>query len=64
MPALEETPSTIASEFVDVGGVVQCGSPSKEVGPEQTLRGLKFIIFIFIFSRSIPKTQSAHEWDL
>ncbi len=30
----------------------------------QTLRGLKFIICIFIFSRSVPKTQSTHEWDL
>ncbi len=30
----------------------------------QTLRGLKFVIYIFIFLRSVPKTQSATEWDL
>ena len=30
----------------------------------QTLRGLKFSIYLFIFLRSVPKTQSAHEWDL
>ncbi len=30
----------------------------------QTLRGVKFIIYIFKFSRSAPKTQSAREWDL
>ncbi len=30
----------------------------------QTLRALKFIIYISIFVRSVPKTQSAHEWDL
>ncbi len=30
----------------------------------QTLRGLIFIIYLLIFLRSVPKTQSAHEWDL
>ncbi len=30
----------------------------------QTLRGLKFIIYIFVFLRSVPKAQSAHQWDL
>ena len=32
--------------------------------PGQTLGGLKFIISLFIFLRSVPKTQSAHDWDL
>ncbi len=30
----------------------------------QTMRGLKFIIYICILLRSVPKTQSALEWDL
>ncbi len=30
----------------------------------QTSRALKFTIYIYIFSRSVPKTQSAHEWDI
>ncbi len=30
----------------------------------QTLRSFKFIIYVFIFLRSFPKTQSAHGWDL
>ncbi len=34
------------------------------MGSGQTLRGLKFIIFLCIFWRSVPETQSAHEWNL
>jgi hypothetical protein len=30
----------------------------------QTVRGLKFTIYLFIFLRSAPEPQSAHEWDL
>jgi hypothetical protein len=30
----------------------------------QTLRGLKFIIYCFIFLRSVPKTQHTPEWDV
>ncbi len=30
----------------------------------QTLRGLKFIIYLPFVSRSVPKTQSPQQWDL
>ncbi len=28
------------------------------------LEGLKFIIYICVFLRSVPQTQSANEWEL
>ncbi len=45
-------------------GLELCPHPPRGPPAGQTLRGLKFIICVFIFLRSVPKAQSAHERDL
>ncbi len=48
---------------------IHCPKPYKfirfgDIHAGQTLRDLKLVIYLFIFLRSAPQTQIAHEWDL